>query len=256
MARLARQLSKTGIYHIVFRGVNHCHLFEASDDFEKMLEMLASIKAGLAFEVFSYVLMSNHVHLLIKENTPGDVSTIMKKLLGPYAVWFNRKYQRSGALIANRYKSECVEDEGYLLTLVRYIHQNPLEAGAVIRPEDYQWSSYNDYIDGRGSLVDTAFVLGVLPDKPSKAVEELVAFQSISEEKDFSLPDSRKPSEEEVYRSICAALDGREPNTLVSLPKPERNAILASLRRQGFSIRQIERTTGISRGIIEKARPT
>jgi len=236
--------------------LNDCLLFEASDDYEKKLELLAGIKADLAFEVFSYVLMSNHVHLLIKENTPGDVSTIMRRLLGPYAVWFNSKYQRSGALIANRYKSECVEDEGYLLTLVRYIHQNPLQAGAAIRPEDYQWSSYNDYTDSRGSLVDTAFVLGVLSDKPSKAVEELVVFQSVQEEKDFSLPDSRRPSEEEVYRNICAALDGREPNTLVSLPKSERNAILVSLRRQRFSIRQIERTTGVSRGIIEKARPT
>jgi REP element-mobilizing transposase RayT len=63
MARLACQLSKTGIYHTVCRGVNHCHLFESSDDYEKMLELLASLKVGLAFEVFSSVMMSNHVQV-------------------------------------------------------------------------------------------------------------------------------------------------------------------------------------------------
>jgi REP element-mobilizing transposase RayT len=65
VARLTCQLSKTGIYHTVCRGVNHCHLFESSEDYEKLLETLAIIRADLAFEVFSNVLMSNHVQVIV-----------------------------------------------------------------------------------------------------------------------------------------------------------------------------------------------
>jgi REP element-mobilizing transposase RayT len=105
--------------------------------------------------------MINHVHLLFREKQLGDISLIMKRLLTQYAMYFNRKYQRSGALIASRYKSVPVEVDEYFIPLQRYIHQNPLKAGLVTKLEEYPFSSYSEYLFG-GELVDTVFSLGMV----------------------------------------------------------------------------------------------
>ena len=253
MAREARRISETGLYHIVFRGVNHCHLFEENEDFEKFLALLAALKESLDMKVYAYCLMDNHAHLLIQEKSPGDVIIAMKKLLGPYALWFNRKYERSGSLIANRYKSTCIQDEGYLFTLIRYIHQNPLVAGIVKHIDGYRWSSYCEYTKARPSLIDTCFILGQLSSDPQKAQEEFMAFHGVLENKDFSAFEGLRRTEDDIRRGIVSALGEIKLHAVNALSKPERNAAIASLREQGFSIRQIERVTGVSRGIITRS---
>ena len=249
MSRKPRNMSSSGIYHIVFRGVNHCHLFEVPEDYEKMLGTLDNIKKELALEVYAYCLMSNHAHLLIKEKTSGDIVLAMRKLLGPYANWFNKKYQRNGALIANRFKSECVEDDRYLLTLVRYIHQNPLTAGAAKDIGEYRWSSYCDYINNNSSLTDTCFVLDLFADG-----RELIAFHEILESKDCSDPEKKSSTEFDIREKIINLLGGIEPHSVCGLPKNERDSLLIIMRSQGISIRQIERATGISKSVIARAK--
>ncbi|MEN6567681.1 MAG: transposase, partial [Veillonellales bacterium] len=95
MGRQARQLSGSGFYHVIFRGVNHQHVFEDKSDYTCFLSALHDLKIDLAFEIHAYCLMSNHVHLLLREKKLGDISLIMKRLLTKYAMYFNRKYQRS-----------------------------------------------------------------------------------------------------------------------------------------------------------------
>ena len=253
MARMPRQLSVTGYYHVVFRGVNHCHIFEEDEDFEKFLELLAAVKVYLDLKVCAYCLMDNHAHLLIQEKMPGDIIKAMRKVLSPYAYWFNRKYLRSGSLIANRYKSMCIESDEYLLALVRYIHQNPLVAGVVKRIESYRFSSYCDYTKNGSGLVDTDTVLEAFSLDPQKAIKAFVMFHEIETTEDYSLSDGVKRSEKDTRDGIISALGGTRPNEVCGLPKKERNVVLNSLRKQGFSIRQIERVTGISRKIIERA---
>ena len=89
--------------------------------------------------------MNNHIHLLIKEGQE-ELGTVFRRIGAKYVYWYNRKYSRRGHLFQDRYKSEVVEDDGYLLTVLRYIHQNPLKAGIVKNIEQYPWSSYQDYI--------------------------------------------------------------------------------------------------------------
>ena len=81
MPRRARELSSSKIYHIVFRGINKQNIFYDDADYEKMLKKLEKLKKEMKFEIYAYCLMSNHVHLLIKEQNSGDISTIMKRLL-------------------------------------------------------------------------------------------------------------------------------------------------------------------------------
>jgi len=194
------------------------------------------------------------VHLLIQEKSPADITLIMKRVLGTYAFWFNKKYSRSGALIANRYKSSCVENDEYLLTLTRYIHQNPLTAGIVKDLDEYRWSSYRDYTKKESaSLTDTQFVLGLFSPDSEEAIKGFKKFHNTLESREFSIADGKRKSDEDLRQEIRAALNGMDISSLHGLPKCERDGTLAELRRQGFSIRQIERATGISRGIVSKS---
>ena len=81
MARLAREISENGLYHIVFRGVNRQRIFEEDSDYEKLREILVELKAEMNYQIYVYCFMSNHVHILLKEKNMGDISLIMKRLL-------------------------------------------------------------------------------------------------------------------------------------------------------------------------------
>ena len=245
MARAARKFSESGIYHIVFRGVNRQHLFEEEADYEKLRKILAALKEEMKYQIYAYCFMSNHVHILLKEQNVGDISLIMKRLLTKYARWYNIKYKRSGALIANRYKSKPVEIDEYFLPVVRYIHQNPTKAGITSSMEEYSWSSYNEYIMERDELTDIAFVMDILPKK------EFIEFHQEEDDSMYDVDDRVKISDDEIRRIILKEI-GAEPKNIDKMEKEQRDEILRKLKNK-FSIRQLERVTGISRGVIYKS---
>ncbi|MCL2889251.1 MAG: transposase [Eggerthellaceae bacterium] len=251
MGRSPRRISSTGTYHVIFRGVNHCLIFEDGSDFRKFLKILSNVKEEFGFLLYAYCLMNNHGHLLIHEKTAGDMALIMHRLLGSYAQYFNSKYQRSGALIANRHKSKCVEDDSYLLTLVRYIHQNPLLSKVAASIDEYRWCSYCDYTKAGKRLTDVSTVLGMFSARENEACETFVEFHETLEVNDYSMEVNPGKSEENIHRIMRAVLGGMEPKAVCSLPKEKRDLAIAALRKRGFSVRQIERATGISRGILE-----
>jgi REP element-mobilizing transposase RayT len=230
----------------VFRGINHQHIFEDESDYNYFLKALRELKAQLAFDVHAYCLMSNHVHLIFREKQLGDISLIMKRLLTKYAMYFNRKYQRSGALIASRYKSVPIEADEYLIPLQRYIHQNPLKAGLVIRLEDYLFSSYKEFLVG-GELVDPELTLGMV------GRNEWIRIQQVPTDESFDISGRISLSDEEVRQKIMRSTNGKEPHEIGSWAKPDRDFMLRKLKEEGLSIRQIERATGISRGIVAKS---
>lgn len=245
MVRLARQISESGLYHIVFRGVNKQSIFEEESDYVKMEDILYELKSEMKFEIYVYCFMSNHVHILLKEEKMGDISHIMKRLLTKYARWYNIKYKRSGALIANRYKSQPVEVDEYFLNVVRYIHQNPIKAGMVEQIGDYRWSSYNEYASNVQGLSDKEFVLGMIDNK------EFISFHQAMEGSIFIVDDKVKLTDDEIRRDIIKTY-GIEPKEICNMERKERNEVLKQLKNK-YSIRQIERITGISRGIIHKS---
>ena len=246
MGRQARQLSNSGFYHVVLRGINHQHIFEDESDYIYFLKSLHGLKMDLVFEVYAYCLMSNHVHLLLREKQAGDISLIMKRLLTKYAMYFNRKYQRSGALIANRYKSVPVEVDDYFIPLQRYIHQNPLKAGLVNKLEAYPFSSYREYLSD-GELTDTAFALEMI------GREEWIRLHQVESDDNFEISGKISINDREIRRRIMHYTHGREPHEIGSWAKAERDSMLRELKETGLSIRQIERATGISRGVVAKS---
>jgi len=254
MSRPPRELSSTGLYHVIFRGINHLNIFEENEDYQKMLKIMSRLKENDNIEIYAYCLMTNHVHLFLKEKEIGDIKKIMHKLLTTYVVWFNRKYQRSGSLVGNRYKSEPIESDKYYFALVRYIHQNPIRAKICKLPEEYKWSSYNDYISKKkNTLTDKAFILDMFSSKSSETVGCFKEFHQYNEELDFDITNTKKLTTSQIKRKI-EKISGMTAESISTLQRAERNYILKELRMSGLTIGQLERATGISRGIITNAK--
>ncbi len=247
MPRVSRQKSENGIYHIMLRGINQQTIFEDDEDYSKFLSTLEKYKAVSGYKVFAYCLMSNHIHILLKTEIEG-LDLIMKRIAGSYVYWYNWKYYRKGHLFQDRFKSEPIDDEKYLLTVLRYIHQNPIKANIVKNIDEYIYSSYNDYIKGKSSLVNTDFVSEMLPE------EYFIEFHNeINEDrcldidiKSYRLNDSdAKKIIEKITR--CKTL-----TEFQSLSTEKRDRYIKTIKDKGISIRQINRLTGISKSIIEK----
>ena len=127
MPRQARKKSNSGVYHIMLRGINRQLIFEDDEDMQRFIETLKRYKDECGYSLYAFCLMGNHIHLLLKEGEE-PISTILKRIAGSYVYWYNWKYGRSGHLFQDRFKSEPVEDDAYFLTVLRYIHQNPVKA--------------------------------------------------------------------------------------------------------------------------------
>lgn len=242
MSRLARKFSNSGIYHIAFRGVNQQSIFEEEADYKKLKDCIELIKEEMKFEIYAYCFMSNHVHIILKEKELQDISLIMKRILTKYARWYNIKYGRSGALIANRYKSVPVELDEYFIHVIRYVHQNPLKAGIVQNLEEYPYSSYGEYLNGK-EITDIEFVLDMI-DR-----EEFRKFHMEEGEFEFKVTDSTKKSDEDIRRYMREQFGIIQPKDILNMSKEEKIKILSELKKE-FSARQLQRVTGVSRGLI------
>jgi REP element-mobilizing transposase RayT len=150
MARKARTEVEGGLYHVITRGNNRRQIFNSPADYEKFLFLLAVQKIKLPFFLYAYCLMTNHVHLLL-ERQASAVGRIMHRLLTGYAQYYNRRYRRVGHLLQGRHKAILCQSERYLSELVRYIHLNPVRAGMVTRPEDYELVDQIEMLRKKGS---------------------------------------------------------------------------------------------------------
>ncbi|WP_280617153.1 transposase [Heyndrickxia oleronia] len=130
LPRGARVKSRSGIYHIMLRGVNKQEIFHDDEDCITFLDMINRYKEKAELTVYAWCLMNNHVHLLLKEGNE-DISITMKRIGVSFVSYYNRKYETTGHLFQDRFRSENVESMRYLLTVIRYIHQNPVKAGMV-----------------------------------------------------------------------------------------------------------------------------
>lgn len=143
MARLPRLSLADVPQHVIQRGNNRQATFFADEDYTAYLDKLSDYGETYGVAIHAFVLMTNHVHLLMTPSTPTGVSQLMQSLGRTYVRYINHSYRRSGTLWEGRYKSTLVDEERYLLTLSRYIELNPVRARMVRHPRDYLWSSYH-----------------------------------------------------------------------------------------------------------------
>jgi REP element-mobilizing transposase RayT len=162
MPRQARIDAPGALHHIIIRGIERKAIFKDDADRKNFLKRLALVFSETETTCYAWVLMSNHVHLLLKTGL-APIATVMRRLLTGYAVSFNRRHRRHGHLFQNRYKSFLCEEELYLMELVRYIHLNPLRA-RVIKDlkalKSYRWCGHSALLGkAEAKFQDTDFVL-------------------------------------------------------------------------------------------------
>lgn len=159
MARRKIIFLPNGYYHLYNRGAHQIDIFRSDADYVFLLKKLKELAARDNITVIAYCLMSNHYHFLLRQNGEIEISSLMQALFNSYSKAFNAKYQHSGTIFEGPYKAIAVETEPYLLHLCRYIHRNPLEANMVVKPEQWHYSNYAEFIGLRqGTLVDLEFV--------------------------------------------------------------------------------------------------
>lgn len=168
MARQARVISKTGYYHIIMRGNNKTLIFEHDSDKAYFMKCLNRVVQEESLHLLAWCLMDNHVHLLVKVE-PEDLATVFKRINVKYAMWYHLQHSTVGHVFQDRFISEPIESDAYLLMVTRYVHNNPVKAKMVKKANRYSWSSYNNYMSGDLSE-SMVFVMGMF--QKSKTVFE------------------------------------------------------------------------------------
>jgi putative transposase len=148
MPRRLRVEFEGAIYHVMARGNARQKIVRDDADRGRLIEGLEQTVSRCGWELVCYVVMGNHLHLLVKTPRP-NLGVGMQSFLSGYAIWAGRRWRRQGHLFQGRYRAEMIEDESYYWTVSRYIHLNPVRAGLVPRPEQWEWSSYPGYRDAR-----------------------------------------------------------------------------------------------------------
>ena len=149
MARLPRFVLPGQPQHVIQRGNNRDIIFVGDEDYQFYLEKLEDACVRFDCELHAYVLMTNHVHLLITPHTEEGISKVMQSIGRYYVQYFNYHHDRTGTLWEGRYKATLLDSEQYLLTCYRYIELNPVRAGMVGHPSQYRWSSYYHNAQGK-----------------------------------------------------------------------------------------------------------
>ena len=245
MPQTPRIISDSGYMHVINRGNARQIIFEERADYILFLNLIKRYGMETNVKICAYCLMENHTHLLIHD-PDHNMPVFMLKLNMSYASYFNRKYHRSGHVFQGRYTSVPIDSESRLLTVFRYILQNPQAAGICPYP-DYEWSSYKKY-GLEGSFVDTNVFQELIGNKDE--------YDAFLEEKYEELPEMKIPLHDdnrakEVIRKILNVESG---TILQSYSWEQRNEALVLLKENGLSIRQIERLTGINRNAIQRAK--
>lgn len=180
-----RSFSENSYYHIFNRGVEKRQIFQENQDYQifkyYLFIYLQPIKSVLTkypslplrlqaknlnteLDLISYCLMPNHFHLLLKQVSIDTISKFLKQITNAYTEYFNKKYQRTGALMEGRFKSVLINSDNLLIHTSRYIHLNPFTANLVRNLKNYQWSSYPEYLnDTENNLCKKKIILDQFP---------------------------------------------------------------------------------------------
>ena len=248
MPRQARIKSENGIYHIMLRGINQQQIFYDTEDCEKYLKLLWEQMNTGSFDIFAFCFMGNHLHLLLQEKKE-PMSLIFKKIGSKYVYWYNAKYQRSGHLFQDRFKSLPIEDDAYFLSALRYIHNNPVVAGLVRDPIDYHFSSYHYYFE-KQFFIDCDFVWKMINKEQFRDFHfqtDTYSHLEIEEQKHMLTEEQAQA----IIKKICRC------NSVADYQKMDyqkQKEYISDFYKAGISIRQISRLTGLPKGVVERNR--
>lgn len=238
MSKTAYLKSSSGIYHVTVKGTRRRNLFCQKQDFRAFQRIILQEKERYEFFLFAYCMMNSHMHLLLK-CTFADVSIVMQKICSVYAGYVNGTRSGEGQLFRAGFHIEPVEEEGYFLTIMAYIHGNPCRAGSADKMEEYPFSSYREYIKGTPGMTDRGFVLSHM---------DLESFQKLhgqerGEEKDANSLVRR--TEQEAKRLLCERISDDNPAAFTGLKLISQRSCVMELKKKNVTYAQISRLTGL-----------
>lgn len=174
-----------GVYHLIQRGNNREFIFEKKEDKQYLLELIDKYRELMEFELYGYAIMGNHYHLVIRTGKV-PLKDIMHRINNQFSREYNRKNKRTGHVFENRYKGILVVEDRYLLSLLRYVHQNPVSANMCKNIKDYFWSSDKYYRqNNKCGIVDIDFILDVFSNCRTDAIKTYIDFMDENKKEDI-----------------------------------------------------------------------
>ena len=252
MSKYLREFSNSKIYHIIIKGIDEGTIFYDDEDRSVFLNKLKITKKKYKYKVLAYCLMNNHVHLVISiENE--NLSKGIQSLIIRYASYFNRKYDRKGPFVQNRFNSKKVESQRYFLEVCRYVHRNPEKAG-IEKTDKYKWSSYHEYI-GKEKIIDRRFLMHYLGNDINNFTEYTTkkeSKQEVNRLAEFEM--IRKLSDDIVIKIILEKFKFNSVDEIINYFKNEKNyeKIKVLKEIQGTNVTQISRIIRVSRHFVKK----
>ncbi len=255
MPRQARKISPTGYYHIMLRGNNKEKVFKKDAQkgvFIKSLKVLA-MEQEVSF--VAYCLMDNHIHLVLKGEL-DDISVVLRRASIKYAMNFNKKNERVGHVFQDRYKSEIIGDDKYLLQVVRYVHNNPVKAKMVASPDLYKWSSYSEYAKKVFDVIDPKegrFIMDYFSGKRSQFLDfhnvmDLEVYLDIEEDTKAHKMDISKM----LIDDYCSTNGIGDSEKFKENTKHQEGLVKVLLEKSQMSHRQIADILGINSNIVHQ----
>ncbi|MCQ2287699.1 MAG: transposase [Muribaculaceae bacterium] len=248
MPRSSRQVSPTGVYHVMLRGIDRNTIFADDQDCRKFVKILRQLTNPKDKDnnplppycnIHAYCLMTNHIHLLIAEGAE-PLGETMKRLGISYVSYYNKRHSRLGPLFHDRFRSEPVGDAGYFVTLLRYIHRNPVEAEMVDSPDQYQWSSWHEY---SGSVKVDGVCARNLPFSRmtwKKVCELAIAVSNMPSPK--SKIEHRRLTDAEATNIITRISNGE---AVKEMRGEQRKSVITAIIKAGVGMRQLSRLARI-----------
>lgn len=254
-----RIYANSKLYHNMIKGIDDQNIFYDDQDKKVFLKYLKLSQEKFQFKIYSYCLMSNHVHLVMKSEKEL-LSKSIQSLLIRYVNYFNKKYDRKGHLVQDRFKSKIIENEKYFLDVCRYVHRNPEKAG-ISKTQNYKWSSYSSYING-SDIVDTSVLLSYF----NNDIKEFIKFTTKQNDNNKDIEEVTELAEYEMITRlsdsqlediIIQLFDIQDKKELVSYFKSLSNkqlcyAIRKMKKVKGTNKTQIARVIRIARRMVEK----
>ena len=242
----------TGFYHVSARGTGKQLIFETDDDRWEFLELMRDCCRDAGVTVLAWCLMSNHVHLVLADYEDA-MSAAMQRLLLTYARRFNKRTGRSGCLFRDRFERRSLDTDWQVMEAIRSVHADPQEAGIALI-ERYPWSSFAEYLRDYDNDMTRGF------SDPS-CVLELFGSAKVFIAYSLSTPDGVKPAlgdmeetewERHAFAEKLAKGLGVPLHVVKAAPSAQRNVVILGLHDAGFTVRQIERYTGIGKSTVSR----
>lgn len=252
MPRVARKKSHTKVYHVILRGNDRKDIFFDDQDYAKFINEIINTKEKYKYEIYAYCLMTNHVHIVIYDKD-DKISKIMQSLEIAYSSYFSKKYEKVGHLFQNRFLSKEVETREYLMSVCRYIHQNPVKAK--ISNIHYKWSSYKEYINME-KIINCKMLLSLFGNIKQEAIRNFIIYNNVNTEKtsDYIEFEIVTKLTDEQAKNVIEEILGKEiVNKINEYSTEKRNENIRKLKIiEGISKSQISRILGINRKIVER----